>query len=278
MELIQGNPESGVRVQVDLLKGFKSDIGCWQPPVNATAQYAGHRTNVYGFRHPGNSVDFLPEYRERAQEIFCGGDEFTDTGIPRVASAHSLGAFLLMELLTDDETASAIAERYDAITTFNGFLGSQYKNTPLRERYANWFRDAAVGTTWIERRFSRASKEYETHELPTHAQGLMFDKESDILLEKIFDNGGFSKAVENTPITFVIGNYDTVCDNDAIRQVAGITGARVAPFNVNHNAMMFSEVQNFFVQQCGYISSMKKNIALQSRANTDMQSALSAAL
>ena len=249
MATIRSVPPSGnIRAYVDCLKGFKSDINKWQDPIDATAKRGGHLTNLHGSENPGARLDFLDEDRERAKQLFCSDRPQENQTAMRIAAAHSLGGFLLSELLSEDETAASIGQNYDGVAIFNGFFGSKWMNVPFREQYAGRFHDFAVGTTPLERLFSSASKGRKSHELPTHPQGLMLDQEALKLIQKIKDNDGFSPELGDIPVMFITGDYDGVCSKKTVQDVIRITGASHKGFKVDHYAMNYPEVRNFFVE------------------------------
>ncbi|MEZ5815225.1 MAG: hypothetical protein R3E13_11000 [Alphaproteobacteria bacterium] len=270
MDTISRAPEGGTfSVQIECLKGFKSALRSWISAIEDMAE-KGYSTTVSGFKSPDTRLNFLNRYRKLAKGVFCpevlgiqkGAEqkhEKTNPDVLRVAAAHSLGGFLLTELLTNDETAERIRENYDAVVVINGFMGSKYANIPGRRLLTRLFPKTPVGTTGIERIFSSASAEYEPEELPTHAQGLLLDRAGAALVQKIQDQGGFSKKLQGMPILFITGNDDKVCNNKAVQKVAAITGAEVEAFNsVDHYAMGDKRVRDFITGWCNKLARDKK--------------------
>jgi hypothetical protein len=262
MDTISRAPEGGTfSVKTDFLKGFKSALSSWISPIEDLAE-KGHSTTVSGFKSPDTRLNFLNRYRKLAKGVFCPDalgiqkeaaqkHEKTNPDVLRVAAAHSLGGFLLTELLTNDETAEHIRKNYDAVVVINGFMGSKYANIPGRRLLTRLFPKAPVGTTGIERIFSSASAQYEPEELPTHAQGLLLDRAGAALVQKIQNQGGFSEKLRGMPVLFITGKDDEVCNNEAVQKVAAIAGAKVEAFDgVGHYAMGDKKVRDFVEDWC----------------------------
>lgn len=253
MAHFEARPKGHSDYCVDFLKGFKSSVSSWQPFVCDTAIKSRANFHLLGFESPGASTTFLNEYRQRAFRFFCSEKpilrDATGQPLPRIAGAHSLGVFLLLELMANDETAEILAKNYDAFFLANGFLGNHYHDKWLCRRYSGLprYKDRAVGHTFLERQFKDVSS-HPFSELPTHAQSVMLHDEGTQLLE-VLESVSISPALSPHPIMMTSGLYDPVSNNENIERAARAIGARHKTFYAGHNPLLTTTEARFFFWQ-----------------------------
>ena len=244
-------PDPDLCLAIDWLKGFKSEISGWEAFVKSSAHHARANVNLMGFNNPGVCVNFLRRYRQKAKEYFCSPSKSSDT--PRIASAHSLGAFLLLELLAHDDTAKALADKYDGIILANPFLGDRYHDSRLAQYYSTHARnrDRPVGSTVAERlilSFFKSTNGGFT-ENPTHHQSTVLHLEAQKFLEEVVARGGLSEHAYKIPIKIMIGKLDPVCDNEKIKAFAKDMGIEIIELEGFHNPLLENTQE-----QCKYLN------------------------
>lgn len=246
--LIEARPHARPVAYIDMLKGFKSDIKCYGPFTQIMADIHWHDTHVQGYAHPGNRLDFLPEYRDIAENYFCRKPRAVQADAPRIASAHSLGAFLLLEILSDEDKAQVFAQTYDGLVLANPFTGDRYHDRRLCREFSQWIgRDHPAGKTLLERLFTTVADD--PYEIPSHRQSLMLHDEAGAVFAKIIANGGLAGAVKDIPVVMLTGTHDPVCDNEKTQALARVIGAQYREFPTGHNALLeCHEAQNFYIQ------------------------------
>ena len=229
---------ASAKYQVDWLKGFKSDIKAWQPLLDSPAYSSGANVDIMGFEYPEDSVSVMPYYRHKTRERF-----FTPKhdGQDRVACAHSLGCYLTIEGLLDDNLAEQFVENYAGLALTNPFLGDKYHDKSHYRAYSWLFSKAVVGSTFIERKINGDIDEVAKEEYPTHEQSLMLHSNAKTLLERIRENGGLSKHLQDFPIIIMIGEDDPGCENDFVREFAELIGVVPMEYPTGHNTTLESE-------------------------------------
>jgi len=257
--IVEAVPEKP-RVRVDILKGFKSQLSPYGPQfANIMADIHWHHTRIMGVNNPGIALDFLPPYREETKPFFCDPNDRDD--IASIAGAHSLGVFLLLEMLLEEKSAVQFSKNYDAIYFANPFVGNDWHD----KAFYRWFSEAvgglqAVGNTLPELTLSRAFgatlPKDTPYELPTHRQSIMLHDYATALLERIVQNGGLHEAVRHMPIMVFSGNDDPVCKRDNVLQLVQAIGADHKEFNTGHNVILHCpESRDAYASWCNGIAS-----------------------
>ena len=244
--LVHARPSGGTLIEVDFLKGFKSQIESYEPRIQALADIFCHDTRVQGYEHPDDALLFLPEYREKARKFFCESVRGPKGQTARNATAHSLGGFLLLEILTDPDLAKEFVDTYnpDGIVLFNPFIGNKHYESLWKRWYSAAFgKNSAVGCTAVEQIIPSCRKikqEEDMKYLPTHMQGLYLHDVTTMLIERIERQGGLADCARDIPILIIGGEYDPVCDNNKIKSLAKFIGAEYKEFATGHNAFLDS--------------------------------------
>lgn len=226
---------------IHFLKGFKSHPVLYKKFLEDMTQ-AGINVVLVTLPDPGEQTDYMEDYEKIAQAVYVDGevDSLLNDKLPRIAASHSTGSFLKMKLLTQDDEAKAMTERYDSTFSAAPFFGNKYHRLilfgHLARLYSSLQKHVPVGTTWLERQFSNAAgtDPKEIKMLANHRQALYMDKPTKALMNHIRANG-FSEYAKNIRHTFMLGHQDMVSYNALSREVAKHLGAKVAMMEGGHS-------------------------------------------
>jgi len=224
---------------LDWLKGFKSDIGYWEPFVTDVSHGCDADVEVMGFANVAQQTDFLDNYREASYDrFFWDTPEQGQKDLPHVAGAHSMGAFLLLEHLMDDEKAKIFRNNYGALFLANPFLGDPYHDRILCRAFSKTLgRHKPTGSTKLERWLGPEITDF--NENPTHMQSITLHDEAAKLLAAIQEKGGLSPVLDGMPIAIIAGENDPACDNEKIYALGEVIGVDVYTYlDTAHNPLL----------------------------------------
>lgn len=169
-------------------------------------------------------------------------DGLTKSHAPLVAANHSTGGFLLTKLLMDEKHAKTFTDRYESALFASPFYGSAYHRAgvlaPLAKLYSRIFSEHAVGTTWLERQFSKAANATQSYEdmkeIANHRQALYMNGPTQKLMEDIRTKG-FPDVIKAMPKSFVLGRQDAVSYNLLSYEVASTMNAKATTLEGGHS-------------------------------------------
>lgn len=248
---------------IHFVSGFKTDVNNYYRIARRFADI-GIESILCPLRDPGYDIDFDAEYNELAKAVYVKGklDQFTTPNIPIFAGNHSTGGFLFTKLLSQENSAAIIAQRYKGFFMEAPFYGSWFHRHPLvapaakaiSRRNAN----ELVGNTGIEISLMKRFNE-ELHEKlaefkanVTHEQALYFEHITSAFLNSIKETE-FPTTIKNMPSLMVLGNNDDYGWNKLSEEIATRINTPIIPVNAGHRVLFKSdeglrEVINFTLE------------------------------
>tara|TARA_B100000242_G_scaffold288679_1_gene257265 strand:- start:2475 stop:3476 length:1002 start_codon:yes stop_codon:yes gene_type:complete len=242
--------------EIHFIKGFKSSPLLYEDLMEDLME---NNINIIlvSLPNPLDEIDFFEDYEKIAKAVYLDGelDDITSGTLPLIAANHSTGGFLMTKLLMDEDKAERINQRYTGAIFASPFYGSAYhRNTilaPFTKLYSKIFSRHAVGTTWLERQFTRAAAPLQSEDylksMANHRQALYMDGPTSELVRDIHAQG-FPDILKDIKPTFLLGKKDKVSYNALSHSVAKIMGATIKELNGGHSQIRKSEQgRNFLI-------------------------------
>lgn len=229
--------------EIHFVKGFKSSPFLYEQLLEDLVENNINAVLIT-LPDPLDEIDFFEDYEKLVKAVYIDGelDDFTTSHAPLFAANHSTGGFLLSKLLMDESNAEIFKDRYESALFASPFYGSAYHRSgilaPLAKLYSRIFSDSAVGTTWLERQFFKATNitlsEEDKKELANHRQALYMNGPTKELMDDIRTNG-FPHVIKDMSISFVLGQQDQVSYNVLSHEVANEINANVRTLQGGHS-------------------------------------------
>lgn len=225
------------------VKGFKSSPFLYEQLLEDLVE---NNINVIlvTLPDPLDEIDFFKDYEKLAKAVYIDGelDNYIESNAPLFAANHSTGGFLLTKLLMDEDNAETFKQRYEGALFASPFYGSAYHRSgilaPVAKLYSRIFSESAVGTTWLERQFLKATNatqsEEDMKEIANHRQALYMNGPTKKLMDDIRKTG-FPDTIKDMPISFVLGRQDQVSYNLLSHEVAGALHADIRTLEGGHS-------------------------------------------
>ncbi|MFP4313475.1 MAG: hypothetical protein ACLFR0_04015 [Alphaproteobacteria bacterium] len=232
---------------VQFIKGFKSSPYLYEELMHTLTDH-GINVTLVSLPDPEDEIDFLDDYEHIAKAVYVDGelDHLHNENLPLIAASHSIGGFLMTKLLTEEDSAQKINERYESAFLASPFYGSKYHRIPVIKTFAFLYSTfnghAYVGTTWLERQFLNAANDTKEGEkaLANHKQALYMDVPTHNLIQDIRTNG-FPDIARELPITFHLSSHDQVSFNALAKEISGHLNSKVIESIGGHSHIRATE-------------------------------------